>query len=128
MKAITSGASSRPRRARRRTAACSKSDSLSTIRPSRSKTTARAAGNGDIASGLGGVFGIEVGQRVGVDRLGGVVGGLGLAQQVGHLAGVELLRVLRGGGRRRRRQVRAEVDAELVIGDTQLVVGQQGGP
>src|SRR6516165_409244 len=106
MKANTSGARVRPRRASRRVAAASKTVSLSTIRPSRSKTTARALRGWDIGSGLRRVFGVQVGQRVGVDRFGGLLGGprLVAAQQVCHLAGVEVLGVL-GGDRRGRWRV-----------------------
>src|SRR6516164_1630263 len=89
--------------------------------------------------GRGRLVGVDVGELVALQlfeagaRPAGVVAlfvlvgpAAGLAEQVGDFVGVKVLCVfvgvdLLGGG------VGAEVDAELVVRDAELIVGQQGG-
>jgi hypothetical protein len=53
---------------------------------------------------------------------------LGLTKKIAHVGGAEVLRVLVGSVGSRLRGVRTEEDTETIMGNTQLIVGQQGGP
>src|SRR5262245_38063822 len=130
MHAMNSGSSTWPRRASRRRAASTNTASVSISVPSRSKTTARAGLGAGSRLCWAALIGVDVGELVLPDRLGrefvgALVGGGGLAQQLGEVAGVEVLRTL---VRRDRGLAGAEVDPESQTGDRKLVVGEQGRP